>query len=190
MQRSGGCHLLHRRDGGGEAQLRPRQEGKCGAGSPPAVMVDPAFMMAGSGALRGGSASLRSVTKIGHPASSGRSPPCSLAGSGAWLAGSVARREAGRGQVGPPRGQRGTASRTAAREEEGKRGREMSQSCWRRELMGHGPFTCVRPKPANGSCIWVGSVGDSLRGRCMDGLSLKSQVQCFSFHNKSANNTF
>jgi hypothetical protein len=44
--------------------------------------------------------------------------------------------------------------------------------------MGHGPFTCVQPKP-NGSCVSVGSVGDSLlRKRCSSACRCECSPGC------------
>jgi len=123
------------------------EEGKGGAGSPPAFMTTDAWWVCPAG-----------LCSVPHPATvvRGSSAGCGvrLVGNGARPGGSVLGRSEGQ----PVRlGARG-----------GKRGRKMSRRCWRRELMGHGPFTCVRPKPANGYCVWVKYVGDSLIGLIID----------------------
>jgi len=84
----------------------------------------------------------------------------------------VAGRWRSHGVLGPHRGPRRRPKaatigeegkrRRGSREEEGKRTLYCVR-CWRREVMGHGPFYCAQRKPTNASWVWVGSVGDSLK---------------------------
>ena len=84
----------------------------------------------------------------------------------------VAGRWRSHGVLGPHRGSR-RRPKAATIAEEGKRRRGLREEegkrtlccvrCWRREVMGHGPFYCAQRKPANASCVWVGSIGDGLR---------------------------